>query len=156
MKLALSPASPFARKVRIAAIELGLIDNIEFVPTMVAPGQPNDAYSQITPLKKLPALILDNGDVIVDSYVIVEYLDELAGGGKLIPASGPTRWKVKSDHSLLQGMLDAMLLCRYEKMVRPEPLRWQAWGDDHWNRAWNGMAHFEQRTDILYRPFEPA
>ena len=53
------------------------------------PGQPNEEYSKITPLKKLPVLILDNGDVILDSYVIVEYLDELAGGGKLIPASGP-------------------------------------------------------------------
>jgi glutathione S-transferase len=154
MKLTFSPASPFARKVRIAAIELGLIDNIEFVPTTVAPGQPNDAYSQITPLKKLPALILDNGGVIVDSYVIVEYLDELAGGGKLIPASGPTRWKVKSDHSLLQGMLDAMLLCRYEKMVRPQGLQWQAWSDDHWNRAWSGMARFEKQADVLSGPFD--
>ena len=89
----------------------------------MVPGQANDEYSKIHPLKKLPVLILDNGDVIVDSYVIVEYLDELAGGGKLIPASGPTRWKVKSDHSLLQGMLDAMLLCRYEKMVRPQGLQ---------------------------------
>ena len=101
---------------------------------------------KITPLKKLPVLILDNGDVILDSYVIVEYLDELAGGGKLIPASGPERWKVKSDHSLLQGMLDSMLLCRYENMVRPEPLRWQAWSDDHWNRAWAGMARFEKQA----------
>ena len=154
MKLTFSPASPFARKVRIAAIELGVIDTIEFVPTTVAPGQPNDVYSQITPLKKLPALILDNGDVIVDSYVIVEYLDELAGGGKLIPASGPTRWKVKSDHSLLQGMLDAMLLCRYEKMVRPQGLQWQAWSDDHWNRAWSGMARFEKQADVLSGPFD--
>ena len=140
MKLTFSPSSPFARKVRIAAIELGLIDRIEFVPATVAPGTPNDEYSRITPLKKLPVLILDNGDVVLDSYVIVEYLDELAGGGKLIPASGPTRWKVKSDHSLLQGMLDSMLLCRYERMVRPQGLQWQAWSDDHWNRAWSGMA----------------
>ena len=101
-------------------------------------------------------LILDNGDVILDSYVIVEYLDELAGGGKLIPASGADTWKVKSDHSLLQGMLDSMLLCRYEKMVRPEPLRWQAWSDDHWNRAWNGMARFEKQADMLSRPFDIA
>src|SRR3954462_15291865 len=129
MKLTYSPASPFARKVRIAAIELGLIDKIEFLATTVAPAQANDDYMRITPLKKLPVLILDNGDVILDSYVIVEYLDELAGGGKLIPASGPDRWQVKSDHSLLQGMLDSMLLCRYEAMVRPEPLRWQVWSD---------------------------
>ena len=154
MKLTFSPASPFARKVRIAAIELGLIDRIEFTSVTVVPGQPNDEYSKIHPLKKLPALILDNGEVIVDSYVIVEYLDELAGGGKLIPASGATRWKVKSDHSLLQGMLDSMLLCRYERMVRPEPLRWQAWNDDHWNRAWNGMARFESQPDMLARPLD--
>ena len=152
MKLTFSPASPFARKVRIAAIELGLIDKIELVPATVVPGTPNDEYSRINPVKKLPALILDNGEVIVDSYVIVEYLDELAGGGKLIPASGATRWKVKSDHSLLQGMLDSMLLCRYEKMVRPEPLRWQAWTDDHWNRAWSGMARFEEQKEMLSRP----
>ena len=156
MKLTYSSTSPFARKVRIAAIELGLIDKIEFTTATVAPGQANEEYSKITPLKKLPVLILDNGDVILDSYVIVEYLDELAGGGKLIPASGPERWKVKSDHSLLQGMLDSMLLCRYESMVRPEPLRWKAWSDDHWNRAWTGMARFENKPDVLSGPFTIA
>src|SRR6201994_1835684 len=154
MNLTFSPASPFARKVRIAAIETGLIDKIEFTSATVAPGTPNDEYSKITPLKKLPVLILDNGDVILDSYVIVEYLDELAGGGKLIPASGPTRWKVKSDHSLLQGMLDSMLLCRYERMVRPKEFHWNAWSDDHWNRAWKGMARFENHPDMLARPFD--
>jgi glutathione S-transferase len=154
MKLAFSAGSPFARKVRIAAIELGLIDKIEFVPTTVAPTQPNDEYSKITPLKKLPVLILDDGSVILDSYVIVEYLDELAGGGKLIPASGPDRWKVKSDHSLLQGMLDSMLLCRYERMVRPQELKWEAWADDHWNRAWIGMARFNDKKDVLSRPLD--
>ena len=154
MKLTFSPASPFARKVRIAAIELGSIDKIEFVATTVVPGQPNDEYSRITPLKKLPALILENGDVVLDSYVIVEYLDELAGGGKLIPPSGPNRWKVKSDHSLLQGMLDSMLLCRYEKMVRPQGSQWQAWHDDHWNRAWSGMARFDKHAEVLSRPLD--
>jgi len=156
MKLTFSPASPFARKVRIAAIETGLIDKIEFTSATVAPGQANEEYSKITPLKKLPVLILDNGDVILDSYVIVEYLDELAGGGKLIPTSGPERWKVKSDHSLLQGMLDSMLLCRYEGMVRPEPMRWKAWSDDHWNRAWTGMARFENKPEVLSGPFNIA
>ena len=154
MKLTFSPASPFARKVRIAAIELGLIDKIEFIPTAVVPGTPNDDYSKIHPLKKLPVLILDNGDIVVDSYVIVEYLDELAGGGKLIPASGPMRWKVKTEHSLLQGMLDSMLLCRYEGMTRPEPMRWKAWSDDHWNRAWTGMARFDGRYDVLNGPLD--
>jgi glutathione S-transferase len=154
MKLTFSQASPFARKVRISAIELGLIDKIEFVAATVVPGQANDEYLRINPLKKLPALILDNGEVILDSYVIVEYLDEIAGGGKLIPASGPNRWRVKSDHSILQGMLDSMLLCRYEKMVRPQGLQWQAWSDDHWNRAWSGMARFDKQADVLARPLD--
>jgi glutathione S-transferase len=154
MKLTFSQASPFARKVRISAIELGLIDKIEFVAATVVPGQANDEYLRINPLKKLPALILDNGEVILDSYVIVEYLDEIAGGGKLIPASGPNRWRVKSDHSMLQGMLDSMLLCRYEKMVRPQGLQWQAWSDDHWNRAWSGMARFDKQADVLARPLD--
>src|ERR1700712_5109588 len=153
MKLTYSPSSPFARKVRITAIELGLIDKIEFVSAKVVPGEPNDQYiHDVSPVKKLPALVLDDGTVIVDSYVIVEYLDDLAGGGKLIPASGAARWKAKSDHSLLQGMLDSMLLCRYEAMVRPQELRWQAWTDDHWNRAWKGMAHFEKQPEMLARP----
>ncbi len=155
MKLTYSPASPFARKVRIAAIELGLIDKIEFVSAKVVPGEPNDQYMHdVNPLKKLPVLILDNGDVVLDSYVIVEYLDELAGGGKLIPASGAARWTVKSDHSMLQGMLDSMLLCRYEKMVRPQGLQWQAWSDDHWNRAWQGMARFESQPEKLSLPLD--
>jgi len=155
MKLTFSPASPFARKVRIAAIELSLVDKIEFVPASVAPGQANEEYSRITPLKKLPVLILNTGEVILDSYVIVEYLNDLAGGN-LIPDYGPMRWKLKTDHSLLQGMLDSMLLCRYEKMVRPQGLQWQAWYDDHWNRAWSGMARFETRDDVLSGPFNIA
>ncbi|MCP9630605.1 glutathione S-transferase [Rhodopseudomonas palustris] len=155
MKLSFSPASPFARKVRIAAIELGLIDQIEFIPAATVPGQPNDDYMrQVNPLKKLPALILDNGEVIIDSYVIAEYLDDLAGGGKLIPSSGPERWRVRSDHSLLQGMLDSMLLCRYEKLVRPQPLFWQAWYDDHWNRAWTGFAKFNANDKVLNGRFD--
>ena len=157
MKLTFSPGSPFARKVRIAAIELGLIDKIELVAASVAPTQKNDTYAHdISPVRKLPALILDDGNVIVDSYVITEYLDELAGGGKLIPASGPARWKVKSEHSMLQGMTDAMLLCRYEVGVRPKELLWQAWYDDQWDRAWQGLTRFESHTDILTRPMDAA
>lgn len=155
MKLTFSPASPYARKVRIAAIELGLIGKIEFVATAVQPGKFNEEYSRdISPLRKLPALILDNGMAIVDSYVIVEYLDELAGGGKLIPASGDAKWRVKTEHSILQGMLEAMLLCRYERMLRPEEKRWDTWIDDQWDRAWQGFKLFDSRAETLSRPLD--
>lgn len=154
MKLTFSPGSPYARKVRIAAIELGLIDRIELVNTVVQPGKINEDYSRgINPLRKLPALILDNGTTIVDSYVIAEYLDERAGN-KLLPASGEAKWKAKSEHSILQGMLEAMLLCRYENMMRPEELRWPLWLDDQWNRAWEGFKFFEDRTDVVSRKLD--
>ena len=148
MKLSFSPASPFARKVRIAAIELGLLDQIEFISATVVPGQPNDEYSRITPLKKLPVLILDNGDVILDSYVIVEYLDELAGG-TLFPRSGPARWQALTLQSLADGMLDAALLARYEDVVRPEALRWPEWRAAQLDKLSTSLASLEATTGTL-------
>ncbi len=62
----------------IAAIELGLIDRIRLVPTILALTSPN--ASKNSPLRKLPALILDHGNVVVDSLTIADYLDDLAGG----------------------------------------------------------------------------
>lgn len=155
MQLVYSPASPFARKIRIAAIELGLIDRIELVaPIKAIPVTENEKYvREVSPLRKIPALILDSGQIIVDSYVIAEYLDELAGG-KLIPASGPAKWQVKTDHSILQGMLDALLLCRYEKMLRPKEFLWAEWADDQFKRAWDGLARFEAHPDVLTRPLD--
>ncbi|MBN9587174.1 MAG: glutathione S-transferase [Afipia sp. 62-7] len=155
MKLAFSPASPFARKIRIVAMELGLFDKIEFItPIKAVPATENDDYARtVSPLRKIPALILNDGSVIVDSYVIAEYLDELAGG-KLIPASGAKKWQVKTDHSILQGMLDALLLCRYEKLLRPEQFCWQAWYDDQFKRAWDGLARYEAHPDVLTRPLD--
>ncbi|RIK95920.1 MAG: glutathione S-transferase [Proteobacteria bacterium] len=154
MKLTFSPTSPFARKVRIAAIELGLIDRIELVTTSMVPGQFNETYSRdVNPLRKLPALILDDGTTLVDSEIIVEYLDELAGR-KLFPAAGVARWRVKAEHAMTQGMLDAMLLCRYEKMLRPKEFYWSTWYDDQWERAWQGLAWFEARPEILTRPLD--
>ncbi len=154
MKLTFSPASPFARKVKIVAIELGLVDRIEFVSAAVTPTKKNEDYATtISPVRKLPALILDDGTVLVDSLTIVEYLDELAGG-KLIPAAPAARWQRRSEHSMLQGMLDAMLLCRYENLLRPENLRWQAWYDDQWDRAWTGFQMFEQRPETFSRSLD--
>jgi glutathione S-transferase len=156
MKLTFSPSSPFARKVRITAIETGLIDKIELVAVTVAPTQANVAYAHdISPLRKLPALILDDGTVIVDSYNIAEYLNEL-GGGKLLPTSGAERWKVKSEHAMIQGMTEAMLLCRYESAVRPKEFFWKGWYDDQWDRAWQGLTRFENHPDILTRPLDLA
>lgn len=127
MKLWYSPPSPFARKARVAAIELGLADRIELVDTPVVPIKPNPELIPENPLVKVPALQTDDGTVLYDSRTICEYLDALAGGGRLFPASGAERWDALRRQSLGDGIMDAGILRRYELVLRPEPLRWADW-----------------------------
>jgi len=126
MKLWYSPPSPFARKVRVAAIELGLAARIELVNTPVMPIKPNPVLIPQNPLVKLPALEAEDGSVLYDSRTICEYLDALARGG-LFPEPGPARWDALRRQSLGDGIMDAGILRRYELLLRPEPLRWADW-----------------------------
>ena len=84
-------ASPFVRKVRIAAAVLGLEDRIEI--SAADTNNPDDSLRTQNPLGKIPALILEDGEAIFDSAVIVEYLDWLAGGGKIIPGEPQARFR---------------------------------------------------------------
>jgi glutathione S-transferase len=147
MKLMYSPTSPFVRRVRAAAMELGLADRIELEPIQVAPLRTNEAYAAgINPVRKIPALLLDDGSWLADSSVICDYLNELAGGARLIPASGPDRWRILSQQAVALGMTDALVLARYETALRPEPLRWAGWVEDQQDRFWGGLGWFEQRA----------
>jgi glutathione S-transferase len=149
MKLMYSPTSPFVRRVRAVAIELGLANQLELQPVQVAPGQENAAFAdEVNPLRKIPALVLDDGEtVLVDSSVICQFLDDLAGGGRLIPAAGPDRFRVLSRQAIAQGMSDAMVLVRYETTLRPEPQRWSVWIEDQQDRFWSGLAWFERHAE---------
>jgi len=127
MKLWYSPASPFARKVRASAIELGLAGRIELAEITVSPARPNLDLARENPLIKVPALRTADGGVLYDSRVICEYLDALAGGGRLFPAAGRERWRALTRQALGDGIVDAGVLRRYELVLRPEPLRWGEW-----------------------------
>jgi glutathione S-transferase len=147
VKLFYAPQSPYARKVRAAAIEVGLGKQIELMPASVAPGRENQDYAgKINPLRKIPALALDSGEVLVDSGVICEYLDAKAGGGRLLPKDGEARWRVLTRHAIAQGMTDALILVRYETSLRPEPQRWPLWIDDQWDKFNAGLNWFETRA----------
>jgi glutathione S-transferase len=149
MKLMYAPQSPFARKVRAASIELGLADRTELAYAQVVPSRKNAEYAaSINPLRKIPALVLDDGKtVLVDSTVICEFLDALAGGGRLIPASGPDRWRVLSQHAVAQGMCEAVILVRYGLSIRPQAMRWPDWLDDQWDKIWSGLQWLESCAD---------
>jgi len=118
-------ASPFARKVRIAAAMLGLDDRIEVLDADT--GNPEDPLRRQNPLGKIPALILESGEVLFDSAVIVEYLDWLAGGAKIIPGEPKARFRSLTQAALADGICDAAVLMRYEALWREPPLRSEKW-----------------------------
>lgn len=118
-----SPASPFGRKVKLAAIELGLMERIEIVPADT--NDPAEALRQQNPLGKIPTLVLEDGTTLFDSRVIVDYLDHLSGG-KLIPA-GDARFAQLRLQALADGICDAALLKVYEGRFRPEEGRNANW-----------------------------
>lgn len=129
MKLYFNPASPFVRKVRVTAHELGLGERIELIGIVLTPVSPHDGVRSTNPLGKIPALVTDDGATLYDSPVICEYLDALAGGNRIFPAAGAARWTALRRQALADGIMDAAVLTRYEEAVRPKELRWQAWVD---------------------------
>jgi glutathione S-transferase len=113
MKLYGSLTSPYVRKVRILIREKNLA--CEFI---VADAWAADSpIPALNPLGKVPALALDNGDVLFDSPVIVEYLDSLKAPA-LLPVSGAARWETLRWQALADGMLDATV-SRLLELRRP-------------------------------------
>jgi len=129
MKLYFNPASPYVRKVRVTAHELGLAGKIELISISLTPVSRHDGLRHSNPIGKIPALILDDGSALYDSPVICEYLDALAGGNRIFPAAGAARWTALRRQALAHGIMDATVLTRYEQAIRPEELRWQGWTD---------------------------
>jgi len=135
-----SPASPFGRKVKLSAAILGLSDRIQVVDADTL--NPEDSIRQQNPLGKIPALILEGGEVLYDSRVIVEYLDHLAGGGRIIP-NGAGRFFALRDQALCDGIMDAALLQVYEGRFRAEDRREPKWVDHQADKVRRGLAHAE-------------
>ena len=127
MKLIGSSSSPYVRKVRVVMAEKKLdydyvLENVWSADTTIA---------QSSPLGKVPCLVMEGGEAIFDSRVIVEYLDTLSPVGKLIPGMGRERAEVKTWEALADGVLDAAILARLEATWggRSDAQRCQAWID---------------------------
>jgi glutathione S-transferase len=142
MKLYSNPASPFARKCRVIAYELEL--KLEVVDIAA---RDDESFRAINPLKKIPALVLDDGSALFDSPVICEYLNEFGGGkffpGKTVWQQNSGRWKALGLQALGDGIMDAAVACRYE-ITQPEARR----NPDHVARY---MATIRAAVDALER-----
>ncbi len=132
MKLLGSLTSPYVRKVRVVMAEKKLDFQLELEDVWG-----NDNILRSNPLGKVPCLVMEGGEAVFDSRVIVEYLDTLSPVGKLIPPSGRERIEVRTWEALADGLLDASLLARMEAnwKHRTEAQRSQAWIDRQMSRV---------------------
>ena len=147
MILRSSPASPFARKLRIAAAVLGLANKIEVRETDL--NDPADPIRVQNPLGKIPVLILDDGTIYYDSRVILEVLDHLAGGGCIIPREPKARFAALRLQALCDGILDASVLLVYESRYRPADKHVQVWVDRQADKVARGLAALEAAPPTL-------
>jgi glutathione S-transferase len=126
MKLIGSLTSPYVRKVRIVMAEKKL-DYQHVLEDVWG----SDHILESNPLGKVPCLVMEGGEALFDSRVIVEYVDILSPVGKLIPERGRERAEVRTWEALADGLLDAATLARLEAtwVGRSEAERSQAWID---------------------------
>ena len=144
MKLFYSTASPYARKVVVAAREAGVIDQINIIATNASPIDPNDDIVAANPIGKIPTLVLDDGRAIFDSRVICEFIDSLGEKPTLFPVETNTRFAALTLQALGDGILDAALLSRYETFMRPPEFRWKKWTEGQQGKIINSLDFLEQ------------
>lgn len=135
MKLIGSLASPYVRKVRIVMAE----KKIEYELMLENVWASDTRIQQSNPLGKVPCLIMEDGGAMFDSRVIVEYLDTLTPVGKLIPAQGRERASVKCWEALADGIVDAAVLVRMERTLRPAAQQSQEWIDRQMGKVQAGL-----------------
>jgi glutathione S-transferase len=126
MKLIGALTSPYVRKVRIVMAEKRLDFQMELEDVWN-----NDTIMKSNPLGKVPTLVMEGGEAVFDSRVIVEYIDTLSPVGKLIPDRGRERTEVRTWEALADGVMDAAILARLEQKWagRTEAQRSPAWID---------------------------
>lgn len=144
MLLRFLATSPYVRKVMVLALEAGLGDRIEKVPT--SPQADEDSLIEHNPLAKVPTLVCDDGTVLYDSPVVCEYLDSLHDGQRLVPTEGKARWTALRRQALADGILDALVLRRYEGM-RPAELRSEDWLASQTRKVVRGLDALEKEAE---------
>ena len=140
MILRASPMSPFARKVRMAILHLGLSGKIEVV--RADPMNPDDVLRKNNPLGKIPVLMTEDGKAIYDSRVILEYIDHAAGGGIIIPDGWPAQIDTLTMQAMCDGIMDACILIIYEARHRPPAIHHQPWLDYQRGKVVRGLMAF--------------
>ncbi len=147
MILRFSPSSPFVRKVRVAAAVLGL--EAEITLERADTTDPNDSLRRTNPLGKIPVLIIEDGSAVYDSRVILDYLDERAGGGKIVPRDPKRRLDALRLQALSDGILDASILTVYEGRYRKPDMHEPKWLEMQAGKVSRALAVLEAAPPAL-------
>jgi glutathione S-transferase len=141
MILRSSPSSPFGRKVRIAIAVLGFDKDVKIEAADTTDA--NDSVRRQNPLGKIPVLLAEDGNAYYDSRVILDYLDTLAGGGKIVPRDAATRLAALRLQALCDGILDASILTVYESRWRKPETHDAKWLEHQAGKVTRGLAALE-------------
>lgn len=128
--------SPFVRRV---AATLNLY-GMPFESLPLATTTDGAAITGYNPLGRVPSLILDGGEVLVDSNAILDHLDELAGEAALTPRHGADRRLVLRATAIGVGAMEKTVQAFYESARRPEGLRWAEGAANLQAQAQGGLA----------------
>lgn len=142
-------ASPFVRKVRIAAALCGLDERIKI--EVADTTDPADPLRGQNPIGKIPVLILEDGTVLYDSAVIAEFLDAEAGGGVIIP-TGADHFRVLTMQALADGIMEASVLRIDETRFRTPEMYSARWLENQTGKVERGLATFEAAPPPLSSP----
>lgn len=145
--------SPFGRKVRMAALVLGLANRYRLEPADTL--DEADTLRQQNPLGKMPCLLVGGGTALYDSRVIIEFMQDEAGTDRLLPRSGLARYTTLTRAVLADGVCDAALLMVYEGRFRDPGTHSGRWLAHQRGKIMRGLAAFEaappdpRRTDLV-------
>ena len=145
MKLIGSVPSPYVRKVRVVMAE----KKLEYQFVLEDVWAADTTITASNPLGKVPCLVMEGGEALFDSRVIVEYLDTLSPVGKLIPPSGRERTEVKTWEALADGLLDAAIAARLEAhwVGRSDGERSQNWIDRQLGKVHDSLIAMSKGLD---------
>ena len=112
----------------------------------------SDSVRQQNPLGKIPALVLEDGTVLFDSRVILEYLDHRAGGGRIVPSDAGARFAALRLQALADGLMDASVLLVYEGRFRPADRHEPKWIDHQSGKVARTLAALEAAPPVQSAP----
>lgn len=156
MKLFYSNISPFVRKVLVTALITGTRDQIELIDLNVDKVfTPTEEFKKKNPLAKVPTLVLDDGDSVIDSTVICEYLNSISKKGSIYPVGNQKAYFLQKKYeAVADGIMEAAVLRRYESL-RPKELQSVDFDNKQKSKIELGLQYFEaQATHLATEDFK--